>query len=350
MTRRRAFLGAAAAGVVGSLSGCSTVNHLLETTNSRAPPLVENRPNGVYFPTHVEGMKLAGTGRAGDLKVGLVYTYPHRFWTVTKRDGSYVSKKTAIDADDAVHLMAMAWDPETGTVVPDTGMSLEITRDGELVSQEVIYPMLAQKMGFHYGANFSLDGAGTYTVTVSVGGVSLARFGAYENRFADAATLDVELSYSEKKLREIAYRRFEDRQGSRGAVKPMEMEALPVGRAPETLPGSSLGSGRVSDVVLLGTVVTADRFGDAPYLAVSPRTPYNRLVVPGMGLSATVNGETRGLNAGLDPEMGFHYGASVPALDGGDPSVSVSVEIPPQVARHEGYETAFLSTGSVTLS
>ena len=349
MTRRRAFLGAAATGALGSLAGCTTVNRLLRTTNSRAPPLVENRPNAVYFPTHVEGMRLVGTARAGDLKVGLIYTYPHRFWTVEKEDGSYVAKKTAIERDDAVHLMAMAWDPETGAVIPDTGLSLEITKGGELVSQEVIYPMLAQKMGFHYGANFPLDGEGTYTVTVSVGGVSLARFGAFEGKFGDAATAEVSMAYSEKKLREISYQRFEERQGSRGAVEPMQMKALPVGRAPETLPGTSLGSGKVSDVVMRASAVSADRFGDAPYLAVSPRTPYNRLVVPEMALSASAGGEKRSLKPGLDPEIGFHYGASVPDLPE-NPDVSVAVEVPPQVARHEGYEMAFLDTGRVTLS
>jgi hypothetical protein len=30
--------------------------------------------------------------------------------------------------------------------------------------------------------------------------------------------------------------------------------------------------------------------------------------------------------------------------------VELTVEVPPQVARHEGYETAFLETGTVTLS
>ncbi len=349
MTRRRAFLGAAAAGALGSLAGCTTMNHLIRTTNSREPPLVENRPDAVYFPTHVEGMRLAGTARAGDLKVGLIYTFPHRFWTVEKEDGSYVTKKTAIEKDDAVHLMAMAWDPETGTVIPDTGLSLEITKDGELVSQEVIYPMLAQRMGFHYGANFPLDGKGTYTVTVSVGGVSLARFGAFEGKFGDAATADVSLSYSEKELQNVSFQRFEDKQGSRGAVEPMDMEALPVGYAPETLPGTSLGSGKVGDMVLRGSVVSADRFGNAPYLAVSPRTPYNRLVIPGMALSASVNGESHSLNAALDPEVGFHYGASVPGLSP-DADASVAVKVPPQVARHEGYETAFLSTGRASLS
>jgi hypothetical protein len=45
--------------------------------------------------------------------------------------------------------MATIWDKQSGVVVPiDAGLSAEITQNGELVSQEVIYPMLSQQMGF----------------------------------------------------------------------------------------------------------------------------------------------------------------------------------------------------------
>ena len=346
--RRRAYLRAAGVAGTAGLAGCAGVGSLFETTNSRAPPLVENRPDAVYYPSHVEGMKVAGTGRAGDLEVALFYSYPHRFWTVEKDDGAYVTRKTGIERDDAVHLMALPWDPETGTVVPDTGLSLEITRDGELVSQEVIYAMLSQRMGVHYGANFPLSGDGTYTVTASVGGASLERFGAYEGKFGDAATTDVQFEFSESTLKEIPYRLLEEKAGERGAVDPMRMEGAPVGRAPKSLPGESLGAGTAGDVAFRGTVATADRFGNDPYLAVSPRTPYNRFVVSGMSVAATVNGAKRSLKAGLDPELGFHYGAPVKARPEGD--VRVAVEVPPQVARHEGYETAFLDSAATTLS
>jgi hypothetical protein len=73
-----------------------------------------------------------------------------------------------------------------------------------------------------------------------------------------------------------------------------------------------------------------------------------------MALSATVsrNGETvfdGRLPGALDDTLGFHYGASVPDVRAGD-TVRVTVDVPPQVARHEGYETAFLGMPPVTLS
>jgi hypothetical protein len=136
----------------------------------------------------------------------------------------------------------------------------------------------------------------------------------------------------------------------------MSMETMPVGRVPDSIAGESLGEATIGDLVLRGYAVAADRFGDDPFLVVTAATPYNDLVVPGMALSARVasGGDTDtgfggALDPGLDPELGFYYGAPVPGIDADD-DVELAVEIPPQVARHEGYETAFLETGRVTLS
>jgi uncharacterized protein involved in high-affinity Fe2+ transport len=376
---RRAFLAAGGAGLAAALAGCTATGSLFETTNSREPPLVDPRPAGVYVPTHSESMGMVGAGSAGDLRVSVSYSYPHRFWTVEREDGAFVARQVDVEADDAVHLMATPFDPETGRVVPDTGLSVEVYRDGSLVTQEVIYRMLSQRMGFHYGANFPLDGDGTYEVRVSVGGASLRRTGAFEGRFADPGTARVPFEFSERERNDLPYELLPDRQGSAGALSPMEMGtgmdggtdddgstdgdgssgeggaggmdgmATPVGRAP-ALPGDSLGRGAVDDAVLVAARVDAARFGPEPYLAVSARTPYNRFVVPRMGLSARLPdaGFEGDLAPTLDPELGFHYGASVPDL-AADATVEATVGSPSTVARHEGYETAFLETGTVTL-
>ncbi|MEF8829781.1 MAG: hypothetical protein V5A49_12145, partial [Haloarcula sp.] len=90
------------------------------------------------------------------------------------------------------------------------------------------------------------------------------------------------------------------------------------------------------------------------YLAVSARTPYNRVPLPMMSLDGTVDadGETvfdDALTAGVHPELGYHYGAIVETT-AQEPSVGVDVVAPPQVSRHEGYETAFLTTPSFSFS
>ncbi|WP_245154583.1 DUF7350 domain-containing protein [Halorussus marinus] len=365
--RRRAFLalgsglaaGTALSGAVGGASTRDRPNRQETTTgNETAGPqrtTVEDRPEGVYVQPFLESMSMQGTAEVGDYAVALLYTVPHVFWTVTGSDRS----RQPLSPDASAHVMAQVWDPETDTVLPEAGLSIEITRDGELVSEEVIYPMLSQRMGFHYGGNFTLDGDGTYGVRVSVGGLQIPRTGAFEGRFGEPATAELELTFTEATRSEIRIREI-DQAGERGALRPMEMEALPLGRAPapEELPGSVVGTAESGDARFAVSRVPADeagRFTDGePYLLASARTPYNDLVLPMMGVEAAVtrDGETAfegRLERTLDPEAGYHYGAAVPGLAAGD-TVALSVSTPPQVARHQGYETAFLDMPEMELT
>jgi hypothetical protein len=334
--KRRDLLAGTGTAAIAALAGCGGASGLF------ARPT----PDGVYIPDHVEGMEMVGTAELGDLRVGVTYSYPHRFWTVERDGDAYVTNRTDIQDDDAVHLMAIPWDAETGLVLPNTGLSIAISRGGDLVTQEVIYPMLSQRMGFHYGANFPLDGDGSYDVTVSVGGLSIPRYGTLDGRLGEAAEATVPLEFSSDALSEIPYRQIDDRRFQPGAVEPMSMDALPTGFAPDSLPGSALGQGTSGDAVFVGSVVTDDRFGSDPYLAVSARTPYNGLVIPGMGLSASADGgDPVRLDAAIDPDLGFHYGRTIAGLTPSS-TVEVTVDVPPQVARHVGYETAFLEMPS----
>jgi len=339
---RRTFLRAGAGLGALSLAGCAG---LLETRSTGNAPVPEDRPDGVYVPGHVEGVEMVDTGENGDFAAGLMYSYAHRFWTVT---GDTVERTDIEDGND-VHLMASVWDPETRTVLPETGLSVEIRRDGALVSEEVIYPMLSQPMGFHYGANFGLDGDGTYTVWLSVGGVSTRRTGAFQGRFREPTTIDIPLEYSQSARDGISYEML-DRGGERGAVDPRGMEMMPDAVAPavEDLPGQVLGSGRSNDAVLGATALESPPpgvDGDGAYLAVSARTRYNRMVIPAMGLGGTLTRNSETVFNGrlvrtLDPDLGYHYGAVIGSVESGD-ELTLSVPTQPQTARHEGYETAF---------
>jgi hypothetical protein len=340
---RRAYLGTVGAAGLAGLAGC--VAGAFETTNDRAPAVLADRPDAVYLPTHREGMVVVGRDAAADLTVAVTYSYPHRFWTVERGEDGWTTARTEVTRDDAVHLMAVPFHEPTGTVVPNVGLSAEVTRDGSLVGQEVVYPMLSQRMGVHYGANVPLPGDGSYEVTVSVGGTTDERFGAFAGLFGDPATATVAFDYSEAERNEIGFERFDDRAGEAAAVPTTSMSTLPTSRVPDPLPGDRVAEGSLGDARFVATRLDADRFG-GPYLAVSARTPYNRLPVPGFGLSATVGGERVRLRPGLDPRVGFHYGAPVEAT--GD--LSLAVDVPAQVARHEGYETAFLATGEVALA
>ena len=334
--RRRAYL----AGLgVAATAGC--VAGAFETTNSRARPVVDDRPDAVYRPTHQEGMRVVGTRQAGDLTVVVTYSYPHRFWTVERLDDGWTTARTAVEPDDAVHLMAVPFHEPTGTVVPSAGLSAEVTRDGSLVSQAVVYPMLSQRMGVHYGTNVPLPGDGDYEVTVRVGGTSVRRYGALAGLAGDPATATVPFAYRAAERDDIDDEQF-DRAGARDAVPPASTAALPDGRVPASLPGDRRWRGSLGDARFVALVLDADRFGGS-YLAVSAQTPYNRLPIPGFGLSARVDGDETRLRPALDPELGAHYGARLDHPT----DARLTVDVPAQVARHEGYETAFLATGAL---
>lgn len=355
MNRRRVLR--AGAGVLGTatLPGCG----VLETRSQsvRAPPLVEDRPAAVYKPTHVEEMELIGTGSADGFTAGAMYSYPHRFWTVTGTDAS----KTSIGNDDAIHLMVSVWDAETGIVLPETGLDVVLRRDGDLVSEEVVYPMLSQRMGFHYGDNFGADGDGTYELDVQIGAIpetGVRTTGAFRDRFTDPATISLEFEYSEARRDELDYQTLDD-AGDRDAVDPTSMGSIPNAVAPGAaeLPGTTRGTATIGDVDFVVTVLDsppAGVDGDGQYLAVSARTPYNRMIVPAMTLTATLTRDGRSvsddsLTRTLDPAIGYHYGAAVDTVTAGD-TLELTVEMPSQTARHEGYETAFLETGSGEVS
>jgi hypothetical protein len=350
---RRDFLGGLGAAGVAGLAGCAG---LVETRSiPSSPPVLEDRPAAVYFPTHVEGMAMSGMGTSGEYRFGAMYSYPHRFWNVNGED----VQLTEIESGDDVHLMSTVWDPETGSVLPDTGLSVEISKDGELVSQEVIYPMLSQPMGFHYGANFGLDGDGEYTVRVSVGGMTTRRTGAFEGRFAEPASAEIPFEYSRSERDEIAFERTAARAGERAARPPMEMGMMPLSvlPAPEELPGTLHGAAETGDARLVVTSHDSPPSGvdgDGAYLAVSARTPYNRMVIPAMGLAGRLVRDDEvvfegPLPATLDPDLNYHYGAAVPSVESGD-TLGLRVEVPPQVARHEGYETAFIDMPPVEVT
>ncbi|AGB37475.1 DUF7350 domain-containing protein [Natronococcus occultus] len=125
--------------------------------------------------------------------------------------------------------------------------------------------------------------------------------------------------------------------------------------ADETEPGDDADLPRSGDAAVVATLLEPDSrlAGHERYLLVSPRTPYNRVPLADATLAATVEREDGSaadtvLEQTLDGEYGLHYGADVAADPGDD--VTVSFESPPQVARHQGYETAFLEMEPLELT
>ena len=344
--------------VVGSTSlvGLAGCTGLFETRSAQAPPLPENRPNAVYYPTHYEGMKMPGMKEQGGYRCALTYSYAHRFWLM-KPNGI---TKVEIQPEDSIHLMPVVWETQTGIIPPDINPQLTITQNGESIDQFAPWPMLSQPMGFHFGDNAQLQGDGTYTVEVSIGGPSTRRTGSLaENQGNTSFTFEFE--FSESTLNEISYTDIpDDKEGTKGAVDLMDMEMLPDSQVPtpDALPGNVRGSETSGDAKFVVTVLEdASRFGgdeEQKYLAVSPRTPYNRTMLPMMSLSATLQRDGTSefdgiLQATIDPDLRYHYGTTVADIQTGD-ELTITVDSPPQTARHEGYETAFVDMPDVQVT
>lgn len=349
-------------------------------------PRVEDPPDAVYLPTHRESVVMLDTKAAGDYRLLPHFTYPHLFWLVTDDQTQEVQP-----VDLGVHMMFAVWDAETEQILPvDTGAEMETRLDGEVVDQRVPWPMLSQQMGFHFGDNVRLTENGTYEVEVTLNPIDVRKTGAFAGRFDEQESTTFEFEFdAETRQQMVAGVEYldEGRWGERDALEPMshghgmddgmnhgdgddgmdhgngddgmdghengeDMDhghgEVPSGMLPpaEEYPGQDLGVHTSGDAHFVVRYFADSRLaeGDAGYLLVSPRTPYNRYPLPDMALS--VAGDIEGeLVQTLDDELGHHYGRSV-TLDGGD-QFDLVVESPPQIARHRGYETAFLDMPSM---
>jgi hypothetical protein len=370
--RRRDYLAALGVGISGAFAGCtgetggdgdtgssstSSATDVATDDHRGEEVALEDAPNGVHVPNHTTAMTMEGMQRDGDFQFSAMISAPEVFYFI---EGTEVVPSELLDELN-VHVMASVWDPETETPLPETGLSVEVLdADGAAVTQEVIYPMLSQRMGFHYGSNLALPGPGEYTVRVSVGGVNIGRTRGFAGRFGSPASVDIPMSFTESKREQFTQSEPEG-AGQAGALSPMGMGMRPTGSlpAPEELSGTVLGRAMTDDARLIGGVVTETALGgDQPYLYVSPRTPYNRFPLPSMGIEATVagagDGESRQLSRQLDPELGYHYGVAIPdtaaqALTAGEADLRVTPSLPPQVTRHAGYQTAFIEMDAVTI-
>ena len=376
---RRVFLrSTAVAGGIG-IAGCLERLGFEEESAWANPPLVDDRPDAVYLPAGIEEMGHYGRASDGDYAVELTYTIPHRFWIVAGD-----TEQVDVEPDDSMHLMLTVWDVETDTVLP-VNVSLELLRDdGSVVDRFSPWAMLSQRMGFHYGDNVSLPAEGEYTTRIEVGPVDAERVGAFEGRFDESSTLEIDFTFERSDIHDLEFDLIDDdRRGNRGALELMDHgdhehgehggdhddhgagahDGHDPGRPPtsdgppiEDLAGDHLGTERSADARISAFVTDDGRLSDdGAYLVVCPRTPHNDVSLPFGSLNVTVerNGSTvhehESLAETLDHEYGHHYGTELDGLEDGD-ELTVAVDSPPHVSRHDGYETAFFDFEDVTFA
>jgi hypothetical protein len=349
--QRRDVLRSATAILGGaSLAGC------LDAFESESAwrDLVIDRPDEIYVPSKADGMLVWDRAGAEGYSLALSTTRPHRFWTVSGRETNQIAMREAHSA----HLMVSAWEPDSRRLIP-AEVLLSIERGREHVLDRTLWPMLSQRMGVHYGDNVALPEPGRYRATARVVPLTVASLGGFEGG-SEPATLEFEFDYDPAEIEGLDLTILEEsRRGRPGAVEPMVHDhghddhgnhgdhggahdghpPIPTAPPPEAFP-DVIDDREAGDYRLV--VATADREGGR-YLIVSPRTRYNGFPLPFASLSVGIDRgsgtERTALREATHPEWGLHYGAPVDSLSGAD--LAVRVEAPPQIARHEGYETAF---------
>ena len=350
--RRRETLRAGGSAVLLAVAGCLGRDSESSKPESDDPSPPWSRDGTVYHPGHMRGMSVLDSARRGRRMVALTYTYTERFWTVSGRHTARVGVESEYNA---IHLMASVWDAKRGTVLPvDSGLNVTVLQDGEQLRAPVaLWPMLSQQMGFHFGDNLRFPEQGEYTLRVDIGETTVRRPDGSETQYDQGGPLNFDFEFQRVTRNRIPVSKSFDARGERTAVAPMEMGTMPLSVAPSAgeLPGRVVGAGTSGDAEF---VVTAAEHERETYLTVSPRTPHNQFVLPLMSLSVRVDraGATvfeGSLPATVGPDRRYHYGAVVDGFEPGD-ELRVSVDAPPQAARHAGYETAFLEMPDVTMT
>jgi hypothetical protein len=255
-----------------------------------------------------------------------------------------------------MHLMVKPWAMESGVVPSTASFSTTVKKDGSVLTEPTMWPMLSEPMGFHFGENVSLDGPGTYTVEMALVPPTSEMTGKVPDVFGERVENTIQFEVEENTL-DYGIMPL-DGSGEKGAIEPSKMGKKGQLPAPDELPGELIGKPESDDAVFAVTMLEdVSRFdaSDKTYLAVSPRTPYNRYPLSNMTMSATVerDGETvfdDSLTETLDHELDLHHGAVLDGVKSGD-TITLSVDGGrPNVSRHTGYDTAFLDIQDVEVT
>ncbi|OIB58691.1 iron transporter [Natrialba sp. SSL1] len=368
--RRRDAL-AAGGTIVGTLSvlptvltgGCLDFETLRREDAWRE--LVVDPPAGIYVPPKIDAMLEYGSKTESGLDITLSAMRPHSFWTVAGTERA----RADLRSHHTLHLMAAVRDAESGVAVP-TAVTTRIEHadsgDGtdssdatdtantaaDTVDQRTLWPMLSQRMGVHYGDNVSLPGEGTYEATVRVDPPTAYLADEFADRLDQPVTTTIEFEYDPTAIDALERTLLDDGEGrgERGALESMGHAPEPVSPTSSAVAHSATGD---DIVVTLGRVDGSDGAqGDSAaaadtQLTIGVRTRYNRYPVPFAGLSVESVSDGDGQHTAeayeaIDPDRGHHYRAEFEAgvLESAD-ELAVTLDVPPQVALHEGYETAF---------
>jgi hypothetical protein len=97
------------------------------------------------------------------------------------------------------HLMVMLSDARTNEVIPYATVWVTIKRAGNVVYDSQQWPMISEYMGFHYGNNITLPGAGHYTMRIVINPPLIDRHVEYRDIWLKAHAVNVAFNWSPTK-------------------------------------------------------------------------------------------------------------------------------------------------------
>ena len=377
------------------------------------PPFlqVEDPPDAVYLPTHREAMVMGETVLAGEYAVSPMFSYPHPFWIVTGERVELVEPRAeddlhlmvtvwdpetghvlpidtglsaTVERDEQVVDQRAPWPMISQGMGFHFGDNVALEGDGTYEMSVRVGPLEVRRTGafvdrFSEPATatfeFEFDDEFRHEVVGRIEWLDEEEWGTpgaippmahghaddhshddgHDHSHGDDHSRDDEHDHSDDDhSHDDGHDHSDDGHGGQ-----QELPAHPPYSAqpvPDALPGTLLGTPESGDAVFATTLVKpGSRFAgeDEHYLLVSPRTPYNASVLPAMHLTGTINRDEEPTFDGdlvptINDEAGFHHGVPVDDVQAGD-VLTIRVETPPQVARHQGYETAFLSMSEIEL-
>lgn len=173
--RMRRRTAAAAAAVVLSAIGVAVGAFASNAAGSKAPQAARTTTGmsmgGMPMPVPIQPLG-SRTWQGMKIMARLSGAVPFELFEGSKTQMMKPGKANA-------HLMVMLSDAQTGTAIPYGSVWATIRKQGKLVFDERLWPMISRYMGTHFGNNIDLPGTGTYQLTLLVGPPQAARHMEY---------------------------------------------------------------------------------------------------------------------------------------------------------------------------
>jgi hypothetical protein len=101
-------------------------------------------------------------------------------------------------AKDSFHLMVLLSDATTGYAIPYSSVWATISKNGKIVYDERLWPMISRYMGPHYGNNVALPSSGLYHLSLLVSPPEAARHLEYKGLWLTAHRVSMSFNWIPK--------------------------------------------------------------------------------------------------------------------------------------------------------